>query len=63
MTIEIDEAEIAPKPIRIWLFHFLNRLNYNHPIKSVTYQGQKLNFKNPEKELPKIKLKDKDSLI
>lgn len=34
--MEIDEEQITPASWRVWIYQFLNRINYEHEIKSVT---------------------------
>jgi hypothetical protein len=41
LEIELDTDEIAPKPPRVWLYQFLNRLNYEHTIKGIEYGGRR----------------------
>jgi len=47
ISVEVDEAEIAPKTIPVWLYQFINRLNYEHPVKSMTHKNTKVDISNP----------------
>lgn len=38
-TIEIDTNEIAPAGVYAFIYQMMNRLNYEHTIKSVTVDG------------------------
>lgn len=35
-TIDIDEAEVAPASVEVFLYQLLNRLGYEHKISSIT---------------------------
>lgn len=35
-TIDIDESEIAPASIEVFLYQLINRLGYEHKISSIT---------------------------
>lgn len=53
-TIEIDTEAIAPATINVWIYQLLNRLNYEHPIKSITIDKDTVAITQPDQmyELP-----------
>lgn len=38
-TIDIDENEIAPASVEVWIYRFINELGNEHSIKSVSVDG------------------------
>jgi hypothetical protein len=51
-TIDIDTDEIAPATPNVFIFQLVNRLNYEHTIKSVTVDGKTIDTtKTPVEEL------------
>lgn len=53
-TIELDEEEIAPASVRVWLYKLFNELNYENKITSVTVDGVTVDTTAPDAmyELP-----------
>ena len=38
-VIDIDTEAIAPASVEVWLYQILNRIGYEHTVKSVTVDG------------------------
>ena len=53
-TVDIDTQAIAPASVNVWIFQLLNRLNYEHEIKSITVDGVTVDITHPDQiaELP-----------
>jgi hypothetical protein len=53
-TIDIDEEAIAPASANVFIYQMLNRLNYEHDLKSVTVDGITVDIAHPDQvaELP-----------
>jgi hypothetical protein len=49
-TIDIDTDAIAPASVEVFIYQMLNRLGYEHEIKSVTVDDVTVEIKN-KKEL------------
>lgn len=47
-TIDIDEEAIAPASVNVFIYQLLNRLNYEHDIKSITIDDVTVPITNPE---------------
>lgn len=47
-TIEIDEDAIAPASPEVFIFQLINRLNYEHPITSVTVDDVTVDITHPD---------------
>lgn len=62
-TIDIDEDAIAPASVNVFIYQLLNRLNYEHPITSITIDDVTLEITHPDQvvELPLGEDKDLDS--
>ena len=61
LEIEIDTDEIAPKTPHVWLYQFINRLNYEYPVKMVEYKGTRRTFTKRE-DIKNLALKRRDEI-
>lgn len=60
-TIDIDEEAIAPASPNVFIFQFLNRLSYEHGIKSITIDDVTKEITDPT-QIKNLPLKQDEDL-
>ena len=61
LTFDYDPAENRGIPPHIFLYQTINRLNYEHPVKSIEYKGKTMSITD-FKEIKELPLKQVDSI-
>jgi hypothetical protein len=61
MTLDLDLDEIAPMTPHVWLYQLLNRINYEHEVKSVTFKGRTRAFTLRD-EIRNLALREREDL-
>ena len=61
LEIELDTDEVAPKTPQVWLYQFINRLNYEFPVRAVEYEGKRRVFTSRE-EVKELALNRRDDM-
>lgn len=55
-TIEIDEEEVAPMSVNVFIYQMINRIGYEHTITSVTIDDATMAIESKE-DLKEMSLK------
>lgn len=60
VTFKVEESELD-RPLRVWLYQFLNRIGYEHEVVAVSYNGKRKTF-SQQTELKNLKLREQGDL-